>query len=401
MTPKLKVFANRNFRFYWFGLLVSMIGTFVQVTAQSWLVYELTRSPLKLGLVSTAQAAPFLALSLLGGDTADRLNKRNILFFTQTVMMILAFTLGILALTGSVKVWHIALIAVGMGTANSFDIPTRQAFIYDIVGREEIMSAVSLNSSLVNLAQIAGPAIAGFMVSTVGNAWCFIFNGASFLAFIIALKNMVIQPKPRAGMEGSAFKSIIEGLRYAWTNQVLKTVILLVILSTIFIMPYGVLMPVFAGEILKVGSRGFGLLMTCTGLGALSGGLMLGSAGNVKHKGRLFFTGAFIFSIAILLFSFSRIFPLSCALLVAGGFFSMIQSSTSNTIIQVTVSDEMRGRVMGIFSLAFMGLSPLGSLQAGMVAQFFGAPFAVALGAAIFGLSVFFMFRHTSHLREI
>jgi len=401
MAARFSVFANRNFRLFWVGLLVSMIGTVVQIIAQSWLVYTLTHSPFLLGLVGAAQAVPFLLLSLIGGNTADRVDKRSLLYITQSIMMILAFILGVLAATGKVEVWHVALIAVGMGIANSFDMPTRLAFVYELVGKEDIMSAVSLNSMLFNLAQISGPAIAGIVVSTIGNSWCFFLNAVSFLAFIVALKMMKLLPSPERKMEDSTFKNITEGLRYVRATPVLRSVIVIAALCSIFVMPYGVLMPVFAGDVLKVGAKGFGFLMTCTGIGALAGGLIIAGAGDIRRKGRLLFTGATVFSAAILLFSFSRIFYLSCIFLVISGFFFLFQSSISDTIVQITTPDEMRGRIMGIYSLAFMGLSPLGSLQMGTLAQFFGAPFAIGLGTLVFGVSVLFLFRKTPQLREI
>lgn len=379
-----------------------MIGTVTQIIAQSWLVLELTNSPLMLGLIGAAHSIPFLLLALFGGNTADKVDKRKLLFVTQSIMMVLAAFLGLLALTGRVKVWHVALIAVGMGMANSFDMPTRQAFVYTLVGKKDILSAVSLNSVLFNLSQIAGPAIAGIVVASVGISWCFFFNSISFLAFIVALRMMVIPPSPKRVTGGSTLKNIIEGLRYVWTTRTLKVLILIVALSTIFAMPFGILMPIFARDILKVGAKGFGFLMTCSGVGALAGGLTLAGIGNrMERKNKLFFAGALAFSVMIILFSASRIFYLSCLLLIASGFSMMIQSSTSNTIVQITTPDELRGRVMSIYVLAFMGLSPLGSLQAGAIAQFFGAPFAIALGATIFGLFVFFMFKYTPHLREI
>jgi MFS family permease len=392
---------NRNFRLFWIGMLISMIGTLTQITAQSWLVLELTDSPLILGLIGAAHATPFLLFALIGGNTADRVNKRKLLYVTQSVMMVLALILGLLVLTEKVKVWHIAMIAVGMGIANSFDMPARQAFVFELVGKEDILSAVSLDSILFNLSMIAGPAIAGIVVACFGNAWCFLMNSVSFLAFIIALKMMVVNFAPIHKMEGSTLKNIKEGLHYVRKNSTLKTIIIIAALCTIFAMPFGILMPIFARDILKVGAKGFGFLMTCSGIGALAGGLIMGGIGDIRKKGKLLLAGTMTLSITIILFSASKIFYLSCILLVISGLSIIIQSSISNTLVQIITPDKLRGRIMGIYSLAFMGLSPLGSLQAGAIAQFFGAPFAIALGAASFGIITFFIFKYTPHLRKI
>lgn len=273
---------------------------------------ELTNSPLMLGFVGAAHSILFLLLALVGGNTADRIERRKLLFFTQSTMMALAFILGLLSATGKVKVWHVALIAVGMGMANSFDMPTRQAFVYEIVGKENILSAVSLNSMLFNLAQIAGPTLVGIIVASIGISWCFFLNSISFLAFIVALKMIVITPLPRRRMAGSTLKNILEGLSYVSESSVLKSLIIIASLSTIFAIPFGILMPIFARDILKVGSRGFGVLMSSTGIGALIGGLTVASLGNIERKNRLFFAGAMTLYCTILLFSISKLFYLSC-----------------------------------------------------------------------------------------
>ena len=401
MAVAFGALRNRNFRFYWIGMLVSMIGTVIQITAQSWLVLEMTNSALMLGLVGASQAIPFLFLALVGGHAADRFEKRKLLYFTQSAMMVLACVLSVLVFTHTVRVWHVMLIAVCMGTANSFDLPTRQAFIYELVGSEDILSAVSLNSILFNLAQIAGPAIAGLVVATIGNAWCFLLNSVSFFAFIVALIMMKITPQPIKKMEGTAFDNIKDGLKYVWGSPILKSTISLTVLAAIFAMPFTILMPIFARDILHVGAKGFGLLMMAIGVGALIGGVALSWASNIKGRGNIFFTSCMVFTAAIILFSVSKMFYLSFILLAVCGVCMVVQSSTGNTILQVNTSNELRGRVMGIYTLAFMGLSPLGSLQAGAVAQFFTAPFAIALGAVIFGLSAFFIFRKNKQLREI
>jgi len=403
MPHSFGAFKNRNFSLFWVGMLISMIGTWIQITAQSWLVYKLTKSAFMLGLVSAAAFAPFFIFALIGGNFADKFDKRKLLYITQSAMAIFAFTLWILTKTGIINVWYLIIISLLAGIANAFDMPARQAFVYEIVGKEEIMNAVSMNSILFNAAQIVGPAIAGMIVASLGISWCFLINSISFVAVIVALRLMILKPQEIRLYKNnvSALQNIKEGLKFTWQNQTLKTIIFITALTAVFASPLGVLMPVFAKEIFKVDAKGFGVLMTCSGIGALIGGLGIAAFGGVKKKGMVFFSAAIVLSIFMAIFSASKLFIFSSILLVVIGLCQVVQISISNTLVQLTTTNEMRGRVMSIYSIAFMGLSPIGSIMSGSLAQIFGAPLTVTLNAAILGFGIFFIYRTNDQLKQL
>jgi MFS family permease len=376
-----------NFRLYWFGQMISLAGTWMQSVAQGWLVYELTHSPFALGLVGFAASLPVLLFSLFGGVLADRVNRRSLLVATQTLSMIQAFLLAGLTFTGLVQVWHVILLAFTLGAINAFDNPARQAFVVEMVDREDLMNAIALNSTVFNLARVLGPAIAGALLALVGVTACFFLNGVSFLAVIAGLLAMNLRPTRRPARIGSMWTNLADGLRYIRADPTVLTLIALVAVIGIFGMPYATLMPIFADQVLHVGEQGYGFLLSMMGLGALIGALGVASLGNFRHKGWLLTAGDLLFPAMLLLFSLSRSFVVSAFLLMGVGAALVSRAATTNTLVQTMIPDELRGRVMSVYTMMFLGMTPLGAFQAGVVANWSSAPFAVGYSAVVCGLS--------------
>jgi MFS family permease len=387
----LRGLRHRNYRLFFGGQLISLIGTWMQAVAQSWLVYRLTNSAVLLGFVGFASQIPVFLLAPIGGSAADRYNRHRILLATQTISMLLAFILAALTLTGRVQVWHVFALASLLGIVNAFDVPTRQAFAVDMVGREDLINAIALNSSMINGARMVGPAVAGVLVASVGEGWCFLANAISYLAVIAGLLLMTAKAQDRVQLPGSALASIIEGFRYVRYARPIRTLLLLLGLVSLMGMPYAVLMPIFADQILHGGPRGLGILMGASGFGALIGAVTLATRKGIRGLGRWIAFSAAGFGLGLILFSLSRTFLLSMALLVPVGFSMMIEMAASNTLIQSLVRDELRGRVMAVYAMMFMGMAPFGSLLAGTLAHHIGAPATVMLGGAvcIVGAAVF------------
>jgi MFS family permease len=396
----LRALRHRNYQLFFGGQLISLIGTWMQMVAQSWLVYRLTGSAVLLGFVGFSSQIPVFLLAPVGGSVADRYHRRRILVATQTTAMLLAFVLAALTLTGFVQVWHIFALAALLGVTNAFDIPTRQAFVVDMVGREDLVNAIALNSSMVNGARIVGPAVAGALVASIGEGWCFFANAVSYLAVITGLLLMSMTAQTQVSLPGSALGSIIEGFRYVRRARPIRALLLLLGLVSLTGMPYAVLMPIFADQILHRGARGLGLLMGMAGFGALVGALTLATRKSIRGLGRWVALAALGFGVSLVLFSLSRSFWLSAALLLPVGFCMIIEMASSNTLIQSLVSNELRGRVMAVYSMMFMGMAPFGALLAGALASRLGAPTTVALGGAvcIVGASVFAL--HLPALRQ-
>ena len=389
----LRAFRHRNYQLFFGGQLISLIGTWMQMVAQSWLVYRLTGSAVLLGFVGFASQIPVFLLAPFGGSVADRYNRHRILIITQTSAMLLAFVLSALTLMGLVHVWHIFTLAAMLGVVNAFDIPTRQAFVMDMVGREDLINAIALNSSMINGARMIGPAVAGVLVASVGEGWCFLANGISYIAVIVGLLLMKITVHVHASPNGSAIASIIEGFRYVRHTKPVRALLLMLGLISLMGMPYAVLMPIFADQILHGGPKGLGLLMGAGGFGALAGALVLAAKKGIRGLGHWVAFAAMGFGASLILFSLSRTFWLSVVLLLPAGFSMMIGLASSNTLIQSLVPDKLRGRVMAVYSMMFMGMAPFGSLLAGALAHRLGAPGTVAFGglaciagALIFGL---------------
>jgi MFS family permease len=382
LSNTFRALKHRNFQLFFAGQFISLTGTWMQSVAQSWLVYRLTGSVLLLGLIAFASQIPVFLIAPLGGATADRYDRQKILVFTQSWAMLTAFALSILTLTGLVEVWHLFIFAVSFGLANAFDIPTRQAFVVDMVGREDLLNAIALNSTMFNGARIVGPAIAGILVAVVGEGWCFFGNAVSYLGVITGLLLMKITPQARE-RKGSTLANIIEGFTFVAKTGPIRGLLLLLGLVSLMGMPYAVLMPIFADKILGGGSETLGYLMGASGLGALSAALVLASRKEVFGLGRWVGIASAGLGVSLILFSFSTYFYLSLLLLIPVGFSMMTQMSSSNTLIQAMVPDELRGRVMSVYSMMFMGMAPLGALLAGTLAGIFGAPTTVAIGGLV------------------
>ena len=396
-----RALRHRNFQLFFSGQLISLVGTWMQTVAQSWLVYRLTGSGLKLGAVGFASQIPVFLFAPLGGIAADRYDRRRVIIATQSASMLLAFVLAALTLSGKVQVWHVFVLAALLGVVNAFDIPGRQSFLVDMVGKEDLMNAIALNSSMFNGARVIGPAIAGILVAKLGEGWCFFANGVSYIAVIIGLLLMKVNAGARISTHTSPFEHILEGFRFVNRTAPIRALLLLLGVVSVTGMPYVVLMPIFAARILHSGGQQLasligshdlgavrlGILMGATGVGALLGALTLAMRSGVRGLGRWVAVCCAGFGMSLILFSFSRFFWLSVVLLMPVGYFIMLQMACSNTLIQVMVPDALRGRVMAVYSMMFMGLAPIGALLGGALADRLGAPLTVAIGglAAVAG----------------
>jgi MFS family permease len=379
-----RAFRHRNYRLFFAGQLVSLIGTWTQSVAQTWLVYRLTGSALLLGTVTFCQQVPVFLLATLGGMVADRLPRRSVLVATQSSAMVLAFALSALTLSGTVRVAHILVMASLLGVVNAFDIPTRQSFISQMVGKDDLMNAVALNSSMVNGARILGPAIAGFAVKAFGEGWCFFINGVSFLAVIAGLLGMKSLPQalPREPSE-SALSRIAKGFRFVMTEKRVRALLLLFAVTALTAMPYTTLMPIFAAKVFHGDARTLGFLMGAVGAGALLGGLALASRSRMRGTDTWVNIACGTFGATLVLFALSHTFWLSMIILVPLGASMMTQMSATNTRIQVMTPDDLRGRVMAIWAMIFMGFAPVGSLLAGWLASSIGPSKTLIAGGSI------------------
>jgi MFS family permease len=403
----LRALGHRNYRLFFSGQLISLIGTWMQSVGEMWLVYRLTHSSLLLGTAGFFSQIPVFILAPFGGMLADTRDRRKILVATQTSAMILAGILATLTLTGVVKVWHVFTLAALLGIVNAVDIPTRQAFVADLVARDDLMNAIALNSSMFNGARVVGPAVAGILVASIGEGWCFFANSASYIAVITGLLMMTFagQRQRKQQMEISAFEHIAEGFRFVFAAPAIRALMMLLGAVSLFGISYAVLMPIFADQIFHAGAHGLGILMGFSGGGALVGAITLAFKKRVKGLGTWVTVSAAMFGVGLMAFSFSRHFWLSCALIVCSGFAMMVQMSSSNTLIQSMVPDRLRGRVMAVYSMMFMGMAPLGSLLAGTVAEHIGAPHTVAIGAGLCvvaaGVFGYFLPQIRPHAREL
>jgi len=383
MFSSLKV---KYFRIYWLGMFVSLVGTWIQTVAQSWLVFQLTNSAFLLGVVGFLGSIPIFILSLFGGVLADRINKRNILICTQAAFMLMAFLLAVLTQFKFITPAQIMFIALANGVIMAFDAPARQSIVVELVGREHLFNAITLNSVAFNSSRIIGPAIAGVLISIIGMSGCFYLNGISFLAVIIALFYIKFA-KTKARNNNSAWKDIQEGLIFISQNRIILALVSVVAAISLFGISYIILMPVFASHVLGVGVKGLGVLMSSTGIGALLGALGLARLGNFKAKGRFLIWSVFLFSVSLVIFSLSKDYLLSILSLIFVGCSSVMPIALVNTLLQTNVPDEFRGRVMGLFMITFAGIVPFGNLISGTLAQFWGVSAALFFcGLACLGL---------------
>src|SRR5260370_755734 len=380
LRTTLRALRHRNFQLFFGGQLISLIGTWMQNIAQDWLVYRFTGSSLLLGTVAFVSQIPIFLLAPVAGIVADRYNRHRIVIATQSASMVLALTLATLTLTGRIRIWEIMVLASLLCVVNAFDIPARQAFLIDMVGRDDLLNAIALNSSMFNSARIIGPPIAGILVASVGEGWCFFANGISYIAVITGLLRMRLTRRGELQKKGSALENMVEGFRFARHTAPVRALLMLIGVVSLAAMPYTVLMPIFAGRILHGGSRQLGLLMGATGVGALLGALTLSSKTSTSGLGRWVWMAATGFGMSLILFTMSRHLWLSMALLVPTGFGMMVQMGATNTLLQVMVPDRLRGRVMSLYSMMFIGMGPIGALIGGAVAARIGAPWTVAIG---------------------
>lgn len=375
---------HRNFRLFWCGQLISLIGTWMQGLGQQWLVYVLTGSALKLGIVSAFQFLPVLLFSLYGGVVADRVPKRTLIICTQTASLLLALILGLLTWAGVVQIWHIYLLAFLLGTVNAFDMPARQAFVVEMVGREDLMNAIALNSSIFNGSRVLGPAAGAFIINAVGIAGCFFLNALSFVAVIIGLLLMRLPPQEARRRQRKALREIGEGLNYIRTDRPVLLVFLLVSFVSIFAIPsYTTLMPVIADRVLHVGVSGLGTLTSFLALGSMIASFSLAYTSTPRQRRFFLAAGALAGSSLLIVFSFLHSYILSLVILSGIGFFIVANNATGNTIIQSYVPDHLRGRIMSVWSLVLVGLAPIGSFFVGSLAEGVGAPFTIRVSALI------------------
>ncbi len=373
---------HRDFRVFYLGQLLSLAGTWMQTTAQGWLVLELTDSALLLGIVTAVTALPTLLFTLWAGDLADRHDKRRIILTAQSVALATALTLAVLAHTGAITYPVLLALVFVLGTVSAFEIPTRQSFFAELVGPADLPNAIALNSAAFNATRIVGPGVAGVIIGTAGMAACFYANSVSYVAVIIGLLMMrrpPFTPRPRTA---GTLESIREGLAYIRGDRLVRTLVWLIAGMSVTVFPYTMLLPVFARDVLDVGAPGLGTLLSATGAGALAAGVAL-AAGRVRvPRGRLIIGAAVANALVVMAFALSPWYPLSLVLLALAGFTMILNNASVNALLQSKVPDHLRGRVMSVYVFMFIGMSPLGSLQAGALARWIGAPYALAVGAA-------------------
>jgi MFS family permease len=383
----LRAFRHRNYRLFFVGQLISLVGTWMQQVAQGWLVLELTHDPLMLGLVATAQFAPVIVFGLFGGVIADQLPKRKTLLVTQTVAMILAFALWGLTASGSVQVWQIMILAALLGTVNAFDMPARQSFAIEMVGREDVVNAVGLGAAMFNGARVVGPAVAGLTIGAFGIALAFLINGISFLAVIaayLAMRPGELRPPPvveRPRSVRAVVDNLAEGLSYVWRTPIVLLAVSVVGLVATVGMNFQVLMPPLAQDILGVGATGYGFLMAAMGVGSTIAALWVAFSRRVTP--RPIAIGSIALGLTLVAIAASRSFPLSLGLMVVAGAGAIGMAATANTTIQLTVPDHLRGRVMSVYTTVFAGSVPVGGLMAGAIASIWDVPLSLAVGGVL------------------
>jgi MFS family permease len=382
---------HRNFRLFWFGQLISLVGTWMQSIGQAWLVLELTHSAWLLGIVGALQFLPVMLFSLFGGVLADRLPKRKVLLFTQSSAMLQATILWILVATGHVQIWEVLALASLLGLTNSIDMPTRQAFVAEMVGREDLPNAIALNSSLFNMARVVGPGLGGIIIAWLGVAPLFLLNAISFIAVIVGLAlikmndlyaQAIRSPAKGEAPRQSTLQSLREGLAYVVRTPSVFLVIVVVGVISLFGINFNVILPLFATEVLQVGPEGFGFLSATFGLGSLLSALWL-AWGNRKPSIQHLLAGAIAFGILEIFFALSHLYLLSLVLIAGVGFAQIAFAAISNTTLQTVTPDYLRGRVMSVYMMVFAGSVPLGNLFTGGIAHLFGAPIALLIGASL------------------
>jgi len=398
-NKRFSAFSYRDFRLFWFGQVISLSGTWMQSVAQGWLVYSLTKSPLYLGMVAAATSLPILLFSLFGGVIADRYPKRDLLLFTQALSILPALALGILTSTGVVTVWHVAMLGALLGTINALDIPVRQSFLAEMVEKGHIGNAIALNSAAFNGARIIGPVIAGMTIAYLGIPACFYLNALSFLAVIAALSRIRAKGDVRTASEGM-LRDFTQGIRFVSDNRDIRNVFSLIAVFSIIGLPYISLLPVFAAEVFDRGARGLGFLVGSSGIGALTAALNIAAREDIRDKMKFMALTGICFSAALLAFSLSGMFWLSLVVLMLCGWGMVSYLAVANSFIQITVPDGLRGRVMSVYSLVFLGTVPIGNAIMGVVADRLGTPRAVTVSGIICLIAALFFARSYLNNRD-
>jgi MFS family permease len=373
---------NRDFRLFWFGQLISLSGTWMQSVAQGWLVYSLTKSPFYLGLVAASGTLPILLFTLAGGIVADRFRKRNLLILTQALSIVPALALGILTNIHVIAVWQVALFAAVLGTVNAFDVPARQSFIVEMVGRTHLTNAIALNSAAFHGARMVGPVIAGIAIASVGLSACFYLNALSFVAVIIALSKVRARGEIHEKSNGMV-NDLLDGLRYIRGQSAIFQIIILIAIFSLLGMPFMTLLPVFAAEVFHKGPEGFGIMVGATGAGALLAALFIAWRDDIVEKTRFMAVSALCFSLLLLVFSFIHHFSIGIAILVCIGWSLVSFFAVANSYIQLSVPDNLRGRAMSVYAFVFLGTAPIGNSIIGAAANAAGTALTVGVIAVV------------------
>jgi MFS family permease len=400
-TTRFRAMQHRNFQLFIAGQLISLIGTWMQTTAQLWLVYKLTGSAALLGVFGFASQVPMLFLSSIGGYVGDRYDRQRSVIATQTCSMILAFALAALTLTHLIREWEIIVIAFLVGIVNAFDVPIRQAFFVQMVGKEDLPNAIALNSSIFNGARVVGPAIAGFAIALIGEGWCFFLNGLSFVAVIVALLMMRIERTEIKPRTDSPLRSFVQGFQFAMSDLPVRSALLLLSVLSLFGLQYAVFMPIYAQDILKGDARTLGFLMSSAGVGAVAGALQFAARTHYRGLARWIAWTSATCAVGLVLFSQARVLWLCIVVLFVVGFAATSQMAATNTLIQNRVPDELRSRVMAVYATMFMGVQPIGALIAGGLAKHVGPQTTLAVfGSLVLVGSLVFIFRVVMRLGE-
>jgi len=391
----LRSFHYRNYRLFFSGQAISLVGTWIQNLTISWLAYRLTNSAFLMGIVGFSSQIPIFILTPFAGVMADRWHRRYVLLATQILSMIQALILAFLVLTGLITIWHVIPLSIFLGLINAFDAPTRQSFVFEIIEKkEDFGNAIALNSSMFNGARLIGPTIAGILIAAYGEGICFLLNGLSYVAVISALMAMRITPKQfNSTRENNILRGLKEGFAYVYRTVNIRAVLLFLSFSGLLGIPYMVLLPIMAKDVLHGGPHTLGFLMGASGIGALLGAVFLASRKNPAKLIRIIPIAAAVFGSALVAVSLSRLLYLSLFIMIFTGFGMMVLISSSNTVLQTVVEDDKRGRVMSLYAMAFMGMAPFGSLLAGSLASKIGAPYTILLGglSVALGAIVFFI----------
>jgi MFS family permease len=393
---------HRNYRLFFSGQSISLIGTWMQRIAMPWLVYHMTGSAFQLGLVSFAGQIPTFLLAPVAGVVTDKYSKHKVLLITQILSLIQASILAFLSLTGSIQIWQIVLLSIALGCINAFDTPSRHSFVIEMVEKkEDLGNAIALNSMMFNGARLIGPSVAGMMLATAGEGICFLINAISYIFVVVSLLVMHLKKKEEKRESGKLMNDMKEGLNYTFGFPPIKHILILLGVASLMGSSYQVLMPVFAKEVLHGGSGTFGFLMGAAGSGALVGALFLASRESLIKLGRIIPAATALFGVGLVALSFSRNFPVSLLLMVIIGVGMMLHTASSNTILQTITDDDKRGRVMSFYTIAIMGTAPFGSLLAGSLAKIIGTPFTILIGGISCIIGAFFFYKKLPELKRI